>query len=73
MTFRASVSEQLPTVTSHSHSLQEVDDSYLQRIRERLERLKGDVRLAALDFADVSAVEARPIRHRVLRPASLQA
>ena len=44
----------------------------MKGVRERLERLEGDVRLAPLDLADVRPVQAGSVRQHVLGPAAPQ-
>ena len=53
-------------------SLQPADQihyPHVQRVGQDLERLEGDVALAAFDFADVRTVQTGLVREHVLRPA----
>ena len=52
---------------------QQVGNSNVKRISERLERLQCDVRLAPFDLPNMRAVQAGAVGHHVLRPAMRQA
>ncbi len=49
----------------------EVTDLNVQRIGYDLERLNGDIALAAFDLTDVRPIQAREISKDILRPLAL--
>ena len=54
---------------TRSQSLDQIDNPHSQPVSNDLERLKRDVALAPLDFADVRPVQSCPVGEHVLRPS----
>ena|ERR1039458_8168879 len=54
---------------TRSQSLEQIDNPHAQAIGEDLERLKRNVALAPLDFADMRPVQTGPVGEDVLRPS----